>query len=210
MILQTLKILSEDLEKYLYTFDNEVTDSKRVVVGNIAFREEEKYHPNSVENTIDDKIVMTLVRVEEESSLKNNLPLNKRNPSTTLDYHSPKVQINLYVLISCNSFLYENAMTNLSRVIRFFQTKNVFSELNTAPVPSGINKMDQFDRFKIMAELYAPTFEEANHLWSMMGGKQLPFVMYKLKTSGLEYKTISSPISREEIPVVDKNNQEEP
>lgn len=209
MILQTLKILSNELENFLDSFVEDGVDSKRVVIGNIAFHESEKYRPNSVDVTTDDKIVLTVVRVQEESILKNNAHYTKNSPLTTVDYHNPKVHVNLYILITCNSFLYENAMTYLSRVIRFFQSKNVFTELNTDPILSGINEMDRFENFRLLMDLYSPSFEEANHLWSMMGGKQLPFVMYKLRALDLEFRTISSTGQRvEEIHVVDEASGE--
>ncbi len=209
MILQTLKILSNELESFLDNFVEDGVDSKRVVIGNIAFHEGEKYRPNSVDITTDDKIVLTVVRVEEESILKNNAHYTKNTPLTTVDYHNPKVFVNLYILITCNSFLYENAMTYLSRVIRFFQSKNVFTNQNTSPIVSGINELDQFDTFKLLMELYSPSFEESNHLWSMMGGKQLPFVMYKLRALDLEFKTIAKTGQRvEEIHVVDEASGE--
>lgn len=209
MILQTLKILSNELEGFLDNFVEDGVDSKRVVIGNIAFHEGEKYRPNTIDTTIDDKIVISVVRVEEESILKNNPAYTKNTPLTTVDYHNPKVHVNLYILITCNSFLYENAVTYLSRIIRFFQSKNVFTDQNTAPIISGINEMDQFDTFKLMMELYSPSFEESNHLWSMMGGKQLPFVMYKLRTIDLEFRNISRVSQRvEEIQVVDEASGE--
>ncbi len=209
MILQTLKILSNELENFLDNFVEDGVDSKRVVIGNIAFHEGEKYRPNSVDITTDDKIVLTVVRVEEESILKNNAHYTKNTPLTTVDYHNPKVFVNLYILITCNSFLYENAMTYLSRVIRFFQSKNVFTDQNTTPIVSGINENDLFDTFKLMMELYSPSFEESNHLWSMMGGKQLPSVMYKLRAIDLEFRTISDTVARvEEIHVVDEASGE--
>ena len=100
-------------------------------------------------------------------------------------------------------------MTYLSRVIRFFQSKNVFTNQNTSPIVSGINELDQFDTFKLLMELYSPSFEESNHLWSMMGGKQLPFVMYKLRALDLEFKTIAKTGQRvEEIHVVDEASGE--
>ncbi len=209
MILQTLKILSNELESFLDTFAEDGVDSNRVVLGNIAFHEVEKYRPNSVEATIDDKIVLSVVQVEEEKVLKNNSHFTKNTPLTTVDYHNPKVHVNLYILVTFNSLLYENAMTYLSRVIRFFQSKNVFTDQNTTPILSGINEMDRFDTFKIMMELYTLTFEQQNHLWGMMGSKQLPAIMYKLRVIDLEFKSILSTGQRvEEIHVVDEASGE--
>lgn len=210
MILQVLKILSTELETFLDTFSEDTSAESRVVIGNIAFHEVDKYRPNSVENSIEDKVVMTLVRVEEESSLKNNLHYSRNVPDSTIEYHNPKVNVNLFVMFSFNSLFYENALTYLSRVIRFFQSKNVFTQENSLPAAAGINALDQLDTYKIMMDLYSPKFEEANHLWGMLGGKQLPFVMYKIRVLDLEFRRISETNPRiEEIQIVDDASGEQ-
>lgn len=209
MILQVLKILSSELETFLDTFSGEAPDTNRVVVGNIAFHDEDKYQPNSVDTSTDDKIVLTLVKVEEEPSLRNTPHYTRNIPDSTFEYHNPKVVVNLYVLFTCNSILYENAITYLSRVIRFFQSKNVFTQENTAPITTGINALDRFDNFKIMMDLHSPSVEESNHLWGMLGGKQLPSVMYKLRVLDLEFRSVGEVRPRvEEIHIVDDATNE--
>lgn len=209
MILQVLKILSTELETFLDTFSGESSDSNRVVIGNIAFHEIDKYQPNSVDTSTDDKIVMTLVKVEEEPSLRNTPHYTRNVPDSTFEYHNPKVVVNLFILLTCNSILYENAITYLSRVIRFFQSKNVFTQDNTIPITSGINALDRFDDFKIMLDLHSPTVEESNHLWGMLGGKQLPSVMYKIRVLDLEFRRVSETTPRvEEIHIIDDATNE--
>jgi hypothetical protein len=39
-------------------------------------------------------------------------------------------------------------------------------------------------------ELYTLTFEQINHLWGSLGGRQVPFVMYKLRLVGITDKAI--------------------
>ena len=34
---------------------------------------------------------------------------------------------------------------------------------------------------KFTLELYTLTFEQINHLWGSLGGRQVPFAMYKLR-----------------------------
>lgn len=204
MILQVLKIISTELETFLDSFSEDTPSTNRVVVGNIAFHDIEKYQPNTVDTSTDDKIVMTLVRVEEEATLKNNPHFTRNTANATIDYHNPMVNVNLYVLFTCNSTNYENALTYLSRVMRFFQSRNVFTEQNTSPIVAGINPLDSFDTYRLMMDLYSPSLEEANHLWGMLGGKQLPSVMYKLRVIELEFRNITATAPRvEEIRIVD-------
>lgn len=206
MILQVLKIIAADLEFFLDSFSEEPTNQQRVVIGNIAFQDVAKYHPNSNEQSLDDKIVISLVRVEEETALKNKPHYSPSPDNSTTVYHNPPVFINLYLLFSFNSLNYENALTYLSRTVRFFQSKAVFTHKNTHPVNGTLNELDKTDAFKLLIDLYSPGFEESNHLWAMLGGKQLPSVMYKLRV--LEMKLQRKQDERgliKEIEISDEN-----
>ena len=37
------------------------------------------------------------------------------------------------------------------------------------------------NEIRLVPELYTLTFEQINHLWGSLGGKQSPFVMYKIR-----------------------------
>ena len=75
---------------------------------------------------------------------------------------------------------YENALIYLSRLIRFFQSKNVFTPYNSATVPIS-NPYDEMTDFKLILDLYSPSFEEQNHFWGTLGGKQYPSVLYQMR-----------------------------
>jgi hypothetical protein len=95
------------------------------------------------------------------------------------------VHLNIYLLFSMTSTSYENALKYLSWIIKFFQQKNVFTPANT---PSASKPSSAEMNFKMILDLYSPTFEEANFLWSTLGGKQLPSVIYKLRLLELEHE----------------------
>ena len=84
----------------------------------------------------------------------------------------------------------------LSRAIRFFQFKNVFSQDNVAPASMTTNApgnaLDQLESFKLVLDLYSPSMEEVNHLWGTLGGKQYPFVLYVLRLLELQFKATQS------------------
>jgi len=131
-------------------------------------------------NTLNDRIVITLVNIEEESTLKNTSPLRKKNPATAV-YENPPVYLNLYILITSNyrNQNYTEALRRLSAVIRFLQSKNSFSYGSSggALLPADPDILD----LRFTMELYTLTFEQINHLWGSLGGRQVPFVMYKLR-----------------------------
>ena len=61
------------------------------------------------------------------------------------------------------------------------QSKNSFSASSSVSVDSlDLNDPNVLD-LKFTLELYTLTFEQINHLWGSLGGRQLPFAMYKLR-----------------------------
>jgi len=51
---------------------------------------------------------------------------------------------------------------------------------------------------RIIMELYTLTFEQINHLWGSLGGKQVPFVMYKARLVKIQHQIT------EEAPLIEQ------
>lgn len=183
-ISDTLAILRFNLENGLNDLqplpDNGESDA--VVISNIAFLE------STVQITpaLDNKIVITLIKTEEEYALKNQ-PAHRRNPVTNnIEYANPPVFLNLYLLITPNITDYGTALTFLSRVISYFQYRRVFTENNSAiPVEEG--EVFPIQHFNFNLSMVSPTFEQLNYLWGILGGKLLPSAFYKLQLQEIEY-----------------------
>ncbi|PPK87929.1 uncharacterized protein DUF4255 [Neolewinella xylanilytica] len=164
----------------------QTTPLNRTVVGNIGRPELEGIGDGEQNITLTDSIVLTLVRTEEDPSRKNQR--NYRvNPLATDDsngilYRNPPVGLNLYVLITANHSNYLNAMTLLSHVIAIFQHRNKLTDDGTVAWPGGGTYGDQILKFSLLS----PSFEEQNHLWGMLGGKQIPSVLYLIQTANVE------------------------
>lgn len=194
MIDTVLTLLQKELLNYLEPID----PSAVVNVDNVGL----------LETTNGDKlansIVLTVVNVEEESTLKNQ-PAFQRNPfGGTGTYENPPVYLNLYVLITCNywgdNYIY--ALKRLSYVVRFVQGKPSFSYGTASYTDTGDTEftMDpDLLGMQFTLELYTLTFEQLNHLWGSLGGRQVPFVMYKLRLVALtDRRTIRQvPLVRE-------------
>ena len=178
MIDRALSLLSDELQNYI-TFSNASAD---VIIDNIGMLE------TSNSDSLNRHIVITLVNVEEESTLKNISPL-KKGTSGSAFYENPPVFLNLYVLITCNysGNDYILALRRLSAVIRFFQSCNSFSTRNSTNTTTP--PADSVD-LKFTMELYTLTFEQINHLWGSLGGRQVPFVMYKLRVVAITERAV--------------------
>jgi hypothetical protein len=147
-----------------------------------------------------EKIVLSIVNIKEEKTLKN-IPTYVRNDVTLkATYENPPVFLNFLLLVTSTHVDYDSAITYLSRVVRFFQHKNVFTQDNVDPsildnvkiVKQPVSPLDKPETFKLIFDLYSPTLEEVNHLWGTLGGKQYPFVLYMMRMLDLKYKAVQS------------------
>ena len=181
MIHEALSLIREDLVVYLSVNGYTLSNAKDIVlIENIGL-----FESNTSGVNFDDKIVFTLVNIEEESTLKNS-PFVKKDPAGAARYENPPVFLNLYLLVTaCNKSTddrsYLDALERLSLVIRFFQGKNSFTVATSSGPVDLTTITEEVLRLRITVELYTLTFEQINHLWGTLGGKQMPFVMYKLR-----------------------------
>ena len=194
MIDTAITLLQKELENYLAPIDPSAT----VVVDNVGF----------LETTNGDKlansIIISVVNLEEESALKNQPAYRCYPPLGTAVYENPAVYLNLYVLFTCNYWgdKYIYALQRISYVVRFLQSRNTFSYGTASYQDTGGTEFsDDPDlvSLKFTMELYTLTFEQLNHLWGSLGGRQIPFVMYKLRLVALTDRKIlrNTPLIRE-------------
>ncbi len=174
MIYETLEIIKDQVSVFL---EDKLSESNLLVLENIAKMEDADI------TTMNDKIVLSLINLEEEISMKNLPNVNFKNGS--YEYKNKPVNLNLYVLFSANRGVYTKSITALSAIIEFFQDKKVFNQLNT-PLNPTITALDDVKEFKFIVELYTPTFEQLNYVWGTLGGKSVPNVMYKVSIVKVE------------------------
>ena len=197
MIQEALGLLRRELVTYLSSHGY-ATAEDIVVIENIGLFESATSGVN-----LDDKIVFTLVNIEEESTLKN-APFVKKEFTNPALYENPPVFLNLYLLITaCNKSAdnnsYTDALERLSLVISFFQSKNAFSAGGS--VSGGISSFtsEGLLQLTIRHEMYTLSFEQVNHLWGTLGGKQMPFVLYKLRLIAITERKVLR-----EVPLIEE------
>src|SRR5260221_5710861 len=91
MIDRALLLLRDELQSYINFHDASVN----VVIDNVGLFETSKG------DSLTNNIIITLVNIEEESTLKNQSAL-KRPFTNGAIYQNPPVYLNLYVLFTCN------------------------------------------------------------------------------------------------------------
>jgi hypothetical protein len=139
-------------------------------------------------------IFFSVVNIKEEKSLKNTPNYIRNDVTHKALYENPPVFLNFQILVTAPHETYSLGLSLLSRVIRFFQYKNVFTQDNVYPgsitKSQPTNSLDQLEEFKLIFDLYSASMEEVNHLWGTLGGKQYPFVIYWMRMLDLKFKTV--------------------
>lgn len=179
MIYETLEIIKDQIGQFL---DAKLSETNSVVMENVAKLED------ITVTMMNDKVVLTLLNLEEEIALKNKPNVNFVNGEYV--YKNKPINLNLYILFSANKTTYTTAITALSFIIEFFQNKKVFTQTNTVLNPT-ILALSNIKEFKFNIELYTPTFEQQNYIWGTLGGKSVPNVMYKVSIVKVEGTNIS-------------------
>lgn len=117
-------------------------------------------------------IIITLVNIEEDRISRN--PINYQRSGMDIHLKNPAINLNLTLLFTAFPKLsYENALKSLQSVIEFFQKQHVFDHTNSMDLDSGIEKL--------IIEMISINIEQLNNLWSVMGGRYHPSVLYKMR-----------------------------
>jgi hypothetical protein len=118
-----------------------------------------------------ERITISLVNITQEKNIKTPVT----NPA-----NSP-IYLNLQILF-CVYFgeegSYEQALKELSAIISFFQANPVLTSQNTPEFGNGIDKM--------VFNLENMEFNLLQNMWSMLGGKHTPSVLYKVNMVAID------------------------
>jgi len=170
MIHSALLFLQDELNRYL-SLKLSLNTLSLVTLGNVAYAGD-----STKDDTIGDKVLISLVNIEEDRISKSHE--NAVRTPNGVSYRNPKIHLNLYVLISANRNDYLEALKNISFVVQFFQYRNVFDHANNPDLPIKLEKL--------ICDLCTFNFEQSNQLWSMLGGKYIPSVLYKVRLVHIE------------------------
>lgn len=178
MMYQTLKFLAGQLTAYFNGLDKPggLTAVPTAILQNISRLDEQELKKAN-------NVLLTLVNISEEATMKNDPGTFVVGGSET-HYDNPPVNLNLYLLFTVCMSNYEHALIYLSHTIGYFQGKYSFTGKDSVTAVEGLP-----DDFHIILDLHSLTFEQANYLWSTLGGKQHPFACYKVRLLRMRRKS---------------------
>lgn len=176
MVLKAIEFITEELNQYLKNIFNLTEDS--AVASNLLGLD------GNVEIPSENKVVATLVNVEQEYSTRST-GVSSIQPDYTM-VMVPPISLNLYVLFSTffGSTNYSEALKFLSYTILFFQKKSMFNNRNSPELDKNIEKLTM--------EIVNLDFRDLSSMWSILGSRYLPSVLYKIRMVTFDSRTIQS------------------
>lgn len=163
-----ISFLKDELNTYLVTRTG--SDAVKASLGKVV-DEAGKYA------FANDSICCSIINIEEERTLKSQLPDYK----TVNGQHvvmEPELKLNLHVLIAANFTHYDQALKYISYALTYFQAHPLFTSDTYPALAPAIGKLT--------VELQSLNYEQLNQIWSFIGGKQLPSVVYKVRMVTLQ------------------------
>lgn len=177
MIFDAMRLMQTALQNYILDHEPTLGTNSVVLVDNIAMAEQ----LGGTNSQLNGHVVMSLVNLQEETTLKNSPYYQVENGQAV--YRNPPISLNLFILIAVLHNQYDTALRLLSRVIECFHSQTDIS-VRTTPAPGNISH-----DLHLVPDLYSLSFEQLNHLWGSLGGKQLPSVLYRTRLVAIAAQT---------------------
>jgi len=165
MINDTLRFISGELNSY-FKGRLEINEDK-VIVSNLL------NHDGTVPVQILDKLVITLVNIEQETTLFNQGSFERRTSPGAYVKKNPPVYLNLYVLLAAYFNNYDESLKFISGAISYVQGNHVFARRDYPALGNDIDKLT--------LEIVNSDYQNINYLWGSIGARYVPSMTYKLR-----------------------------
>ena len=168
MIKETLEAIAKELND---TLKRQLTiNEDKVIAANIVDQQGNPAVPG------ENKVILTLINIEKESAASSRQPQPyAHTQSGDFIKTAPPLYLNLYVLFTAyfNNNNYLEAAKFLSYIIEHLQAKNTMDHQNSPHLDEGIERL--------IFEISTLSYHELSNLWSAIGAKYMPSVIYKVR-----------------------------
>ena len=121
-----------------------------------------------------DTIGLSLLNIEEEKTFKEAAMIRTSKAESSSSFVNPPVSLNLQIMFTAYFNNYAESLKQLSLILACLQTKPVF-ERNNTPALVGL------DTPRLIFELNTLPLEQQHYIWSMIGLRYLPSVVYRVR-----------------------------
>lgn len=169
MIASALQFTNDVLDQFLRNRFS--LEESNVVLNNLIESD------GSIPQINQNKIVISLINIERETN-KAFYGRNHKLASGNYADITPAERFNLDLLISSNFDDYKETLRFLNAAILFFQVNPLIDSSSFSGIPAGIGKLE-FEVEKI-------NYQDMQGLWTSMGAKYVPSVIYKMRLLSLQ------------------------
>ncbi len=179
MIRTALEFVGRELESYIVLREQD----PNYTIGNVVDIKSIALPTGEINITNTSHITVTLVGVDEERR-EGKRPYYAASEDKNFYKLNPPIELDLFVLFVANNQDHKTALRDLSDVIGFFQANPIFDaekfpNLNTSVIDPSSKPWQLIER--LVFSLHSLSFEQQNNLWSMLGAKYIPSVVFKMK-----------------------------
>ena len=121
-----------------------------------------------------DSIGLSLLNIEEDRTFKESAMIRTAKAENSSSFVNPPVSLNLQIMFTAFFNNYAESLKQLSLILACLQTKPVFDRNNT-PALLGLETP------KLILELNTLPLEQQHYIWSMIGLRYLPSVIYRVR-----------------------------
>lgn len=119
-----------------------------------------------------DSTRLTLFQIDEERTLREQLPDRALIGGRDVVL-PPPLKLNLVVLFAGRFQQYDQALRTMSQILAFFQARPLFTPSDSPALPVDV------ERLALDLVSYGP--EQLNQMWTCLGAKHLPSVIYRVR-----------------------------
>lgn len=136
-------------------------------------------HDGMLSSNINNRVVLFLTNIEKETAVKVSVPslINSNGLSNV-----KPIFLNLYLMVVANftDSNYNESLKFMSSVISYFQLQPVFNHQNSPDLDESIEK--------IILDIENVKSHDQSNLWSMIGAKYMPSILYKIRMVSIDPK----------------------
>ena len=164
-------------------------------------------------------IVLSVVNIQEDKTLKNQsiYTVKKENKTVETVAHPPQY-LNVSLLFTSYSkeqSKYLDGLEKLQNIIEYFQINNSFYYENTTKVLityftyKDLDEVEQKNHSKITLLSVSLSMEQLNQMWSYLGSKYMPSVLFEMRVLPIQKNVIAikKPIEEIEVGLWRKNTE---
>jgi len=164
-------------------------------------------------------IVLSVVNIQEDKTLKNQsiYTAKKENKTVETVAHPPQY-LNVSLLFTSYSkeqSKYLDGLEKLQNIIEYFQINNSFYYENTTKVLityftyKDLDEVEQKNHSKITLLSVSLSMEQLNQMWSYLGSKYMPSVLFEMRVLPIQKNVIAikKPIEEIEVGLWRKNTE---